>query len=257
NVPLTDLHEAGNIDVSSCTVATLAPGANTVCGAKEHLFTAQDVQQRGYTPKITVTATAADQPFTARGTGEKIALPPPFKLPAAPSAATGPVAGCTKAVQPTGITANSEESLAHYGAEDTPATNAIDGDPSTFWSSGWSYGTEEFPNSVILDLVSPQRVCALNYLPRQGNTNGNIGDYRIYVSNRPDAFGKPVVGGTFVTGSSSQTAFLRRPATGRYVKLEMYSDVGSANTQTSTAAELSLAIVPSGRPRHPVGGPWR
>ncbi|GGP87727.1 family 20 glycosylhydrolase [Streptosporangium pseudovulgare] len=243
NVPLTSLTTTGNIDLSGCASSRLAPGDDIVCRSRTHTFTQNDVDARAYTPSVTVNATADGRPFTASDTGGTLALPAPFQLPPAPAPAPGPVDGCGTPARPVGVKANSEESFAHYGAEDTPATNVIDGNSGTFWSSGWSYGTREFPNAIVLDLGASAKVCALNYLPRQSNTNGNIGDYRVYVSDAPDDFGEPVVGGAFVSGTAAQTVYLPKAKNGRYVKLAAYGDIGANNTQTTTAAELSVRVV--------------
>lgn len=145
----------------------------------------------------------------------------------------------SRSVLPVQATGNTEENK----QENTPASNAVDGDPGTFWSSNWSDGVFKFPNHLILDLGSEQSVYGLNYLPRQGNTNGNIGDYRIYVSNDPAAFGEPVVEGTFSKGTTYQTANLPAAVDGRYVKLEALSDVGDRGTQTTTVAELTVNVM--------------
>ncbi|GAB3797521.1 hypothetical protein GCM10028798_08890 [Humibacter antri] len=245
NVPLTGMSSTSNIEaLAGCITGTLSPGASMLCASKTHTFTQADVDARAFTSTVTLNATAGGAPFSITQAGETLPLPAPFALPAAPAASTSPTAGCAPTpIRPVAAIANTEESTANYGAENTPATNAIDGDPNTFWSSGWSVGTEDFPNWIIVDLGKATNVCALTYTPRQNNTNGNIGDWRAYVSNDPNDFGSPVAGGTFASGTATQTAFFASPATGRYLKLAAYNDIGAANTQTTTIAELSVRAV--------------
>lgn len=77
---------------------------------------------------------------------------------------------------------NSEEPL----AQDGRATNAIDGDPSTFWHTEWSRNEPVHPHLLTLGLSASYKLCALRYLPRQGDAdsaqNGRIAQYRIYLS---------------------------------------------------------------------------
>ncbi len=255
NVPLENLAATSNIDIAGCFSGTLAPGAQQFCRAKKHTFNAADVAAGNYTPSMTVTATAAGQPFTSSATGDTIELQAPFELPAAPAALTAVPAGCDPtAIKPVSAKASSEESLASYGSEDTPASSAIDGNNATFWSTGWSKGTMEFPNSLTVDLGASKTLCGVNYTARQNNTNGAIGDYRVYVSDDGSSWGSPVAGGKFTTGNAKQAAYFAAPATGRYVKLVSYNDIGAAKTETTTVAEFSVSannpdyVAPTGLP---------
>ncbi len=244
NVPLTGLAATSSIELGSCVTGTLAPGANLLCRAVKHTFTQADVDARGYTPTVTVTATAAGAPFTATANGDTVVLPEPFTLPAAPAGLAAAPGGCAPTpVRPVSAVANTEESTATNGKENTPASFAVDGNNATFWSSGWGVGTGEFPNWITADLGTSKTLCGLTYVARQNNSNGNIGDYRIYVSDDASSFGTPVAGGRFTTGNAAQSVHFAAPATGRYVKLVSYSDIGAAKTETTTVAELSLKAV--------------
>jgi len=250
NVTLRNLTADGNLDLAGCTAASLAPGASVLCRDKRHTFTQADVDAHGYTLTMSGTAaytdaTGATKTVTAMASNPQLALPMPYRLPDAPQAVDQPVANCAKTVLPVKAVANTEENIDFYGREDTAASKAVDGDPATFWSTGWSVGTGTFPNWITLDLGKPMPVCGLNYTPRQGNTNGNVGAYRIYVSNDPDQLGEPVAGGTFEGGNAAQVANLPGLAVGRYVRLVSYEDVGQRYTQTTTAAELSVNVAGS------------
>ncbi|WP_133162976.1 family 20 glycosylhydrolase [Arthrobacter glacialis] len=247
NVPLSNIAATSSIDIAGCFSGTLAPGAQQFCRAKKHTFDAADVAAGSYTPQMTLTATAAGAPFTSSATGATIALQAPFELPAAPAALTAVPAGCAPtAIKPVSAKASSEESLVTYGSEDTPASNAIDGNNATFFSTGWSKGTMEFPNSLSVDLGENLTLCGVNYTARQNNTNGAIGDYRVYVSDDGVNWGSPVAGGKFVTGNNKQSAYFAAAATGRYVKLVSYNDIGAAGTETTTVAEFSVSAMNPG-----------
>lgn len=65
----------------------------------------------------------------------------------------------------------------------------IDGDNSTYWHSRWAGGegddSRSLPQFFQIDLGSEQEFNALGYMPRPGNYNGTILDYKLYVSNTP------------------------------------------------------------------------
>ncbi|MFC6704560.1 beta-N-acetylglucosaminidase domain-containing protein [Flexivirga alba] len=137
--------------------------------------------------------------------------------------------------RPVAATADSEES----GAEQDPVTNAIDGDPATFWHTDWSVApVPSTPHWIATDLGASRSVCGVRYLPRQdGNPNGRIGKYEVYTSTDGKSWGDPVASGTFAnTASEKWIPFSEKAA--RYVKLVAVTEV-SGNPWTS-AAEVSV-----------------
>ena len=247
NVPLENIAATSTIDIAGCFSGTLAPGAQQFCRAKKYTFSAADVAAGSYTPAMTLAATAAGQPFTASAEGVAVELPAPFELPAAPAATALLPGGCDPtAFKPVSAVASSAETLAGFGNEDTPASNAIDGNISTFWSTGWSKGTTEFPNWLSVDLGESKTLCGINYTARQNNTNGAVGDYRVFVSDDGESWGSAVAGGKFVTGNAKQSAYFDAAVTGRYVKFVAYNDIGAAKTETTTVAEFSVNIADAG-----------
>ncbi|MFF4829913.1 family 20 glycosylhydrolase [Streptomyces sp. NPDC001312] len=73
---------------------------------------------------------------------------------------------------------DSQETVGENGA----ATNAIDGDPNTFWHTQWYSAAPGFPHHITLDLGKTYDVTGLQYTQRQNARNGRIQDYRIAVS---------------------------------------------------------------------------
>jgi beta-galactosidase len=65
--------------------------------------------------------------------------------------------------------------------EDGAASNAIDGQTSSFWHTEWHGGKPGFPHYLVIDLGSAQTVSALRYTPRQGaGVTGRIKEFRLY-----------------------------------------------------------------------------
>jgi WD40 repeat protein len=79
-------------------------------------------------------------------------------------------------------------------AQDTPATLAFDGDPRTFWCTRWRTRViPPHPHEIVIDLGQAYRLTGFSVLPRgDGNPNGTIKDYELYVGNDPKDFGLPV-----------------------------------------------------------------
>jgi hypothetical protein len=127
-------------------------------------------------------------------------------------------------------------------AAEYPASNAIDGDPATFWHTRWQPAPDPLPHSLILDLGKDMTVMGLAYLPRQDSSAGRIKQYRFYVAESPEAMGPPVAEGEFPDGNALQTVMFATPARGRYVKLEALSEV---NGQAVTSvADIDLMLQP-------------
>lgn len=129
---------------------------------------------------------------------------------------------------------DSQETVGENGV----ATNAIDGNPATTWDSQWSGTVAALPHEVQIDLGSSHTLSTLYYLPRQdGNTNGDVGKYEVYLSADGVTWGSPVAIGTFVKSASEQAVSF--PATaGRYLRFRALSEVNGQ--QFTTVAELGV-----------------
>ena len=61
-----------------------------------------------------------------------------------------------------------------------PASDAIDGNNSTFWHSEYSPVLTQLPHTLTIDMKSAYDIGSITYLPRQdGNNNGHIGEHVI------------------------------------------------------------------------------
>ncbi len=68
-------------------------------------------------------------------------------------------------------------------AEDGVAENAIDGQTANYWHTEWKNAQPDYPHYLILNLGKSQTISGFRYVPRQGNENGRIKDYRILIGN--------------------------------------------------------------------------
>ncbi|NEO32815.1 MAG: PKD domain-containing protein [Symploca sp. SIO3C6] len=144
------------------------------------------------------------------------------------------IAICPKSSRkPSAATADSQETVGENGR----ASNAIDGDLSTFWHTQWYNQTDPLPHHIDLDLGSPLTISGLTYLPRQdGSENGHIKDYEIYVSNDGTNWEKKIEG-TWTYSTDKKTVNFE-PATATHVRLQALSEV---NDQPFTsAAEIEV-----------------
>jgi hypothetical protein len=132
------------------------------------------------------------------------------------------------------VKADSEETTAENGS----GTNAVDGDPNTFWHTQWQDASPECPHEIVLELVPPSTIKGFTYLPRQdGNDNGTIKDYEFYVSDDGKEFGQPVKKGAFEAGSEKKTVTFD-PVKCRFVKLKALSEINGA--AWTSAAEITV-----------------
>lgn len=117
-----------------------------------------------------------------------------------------------------------------------PPENAIDGDINTFWHSEYS-PPHPLPQSITLNLQQVKQVSELTYQPRfDGNLNGTIRTYNVYVSTDGQSFTK-VASGTWDADARLKTATFT-PVEARYVRLEATSASGGS---FCSAAEVAAS----------------
>jgi alpha-glucosidase len=149
------------------------------------------------------------------------------------------------------VSADSQETAMENGA----AVNAIDGNPDTIWHSKWSSPAAPLPHDLVVDMGATYPVDGIDYLPRQTGTNGNIGQYEIYVSTSTSSWGNPVATGTFAdTQAEKHVPFT--PKNGRYLRLRALTEAGNNGPWTSAAEIGATAFVgnPTGTLVHEASG---
>ena len=115
-----------------------------------------------------------------------------------------------------------------------PPEQAVDGDINTFWHSEWS-PPHPLPQSLTVNLGQVRSVHNLHYQPRfDGNLNGTITGYKVYVSMNGTTFTQ-VTSGTWSADARQKTATFTAVAA-RYVRLEAVASVGGS---LASAAEIS------------------
>ncbi len=118
-------------------------------------------------------------------------------------------------------------------SESAPASNVLDGLPSTFWHTQYSTPAATREQMwITLDLGQVRMVDGLRYLPRQGNSNGMITGYEIYVSLDNSDWTLAASGSWGSDSAWKKASFAGQPA--RYVKLKATASAG----EFATAAEL-------------------
>ncbi|MCH5179055.1 MAG: discoidin domain-containing protein, partial [Prevotellaceae bacterium] len=132
------------------------------------------------------------------------------------------------------IFASSEENK----AEDTPAANLVDGNPSTFWHTMYSVTMANFPHWVDFDCLQQCTLTGFSYLPRQDSPNGNIKDYEIFVSQDGTNWGEPIYKGSFANNRNIKKVMFTKPVQARYLRFRALSN--QAGDDYATGAEFSI-----------------
>ena len=124
----------------------------------------------------------------------------------------------------------------HGGNE---ARLAFDGNTSTFWHTEYQGSEPTCPHTLIVDMLKPYWVTAFTYLSRQdGNQNGMVKAYEVYLSTDGETWGSPVASGEFKNTTALQIAPLKTATVGRYLKFVAKSEInGRAWT---SAAEIGI-----------------
>ena len=129
----------------------------------------------------------------------------------------------------------------HPGLE---AVKAMDGNPGTFWLSIWRGAVTPLPHELVVDLGEPRTITGFTYLPRPSGNYGNIKDYEVYLSDKPEAKkplakGTPVAKGTFENEVGESVVKFKAPVKGRYFRLRALSNVTGEATWAGIG-ELTL-----------------
>ena len=116
---------------------------------------------------------------------------------------------------------------------------AFDNNTGTFWHTAWGASEPPCPHTIIVDMVNTYNVTAFTYLTRQdGNQNGMVKAYEVYLSLDGQTWGTAVATGEFKNTTALQTAKLSKPTAGRYLKFVAKSEI-NGNAWTS-AAEIGI-----------------
>ena len=116
---------------------------------------------------------------------------------------------------------------------------AFDNNNSTFWHTAWGTNEPRCPHTIVVDMAKTYKVTAFTYLSRQdGNQNGMVKDYEVYLSEDGQTWGSAVAKGQFKNTTALQKATLANPTEARYLKFVANSEI-NGNAWTS-AAEIGI-----------------
>ena len=116
---------------------------------------------------------------------------------------------------------------------------AIDGNNATYWHTAWGANEPRHPHQIVIDMQKTYMVTAITYLARQdGNTNGMVKAYEVYLSTDGKTWGTAAVSGDFQNTTALQTAKLKSAKAARYIKFVAKSEI-NGNAWTS-AAEIGI-----------------
>jgi hypothetical protein len=100
------------------------------------------------------------------------------------------------------------------------AARILDGDVNTIWHTAWGDKAPGFPHEVVIGFDQSLRLQGVRLTPRQdGNKNGWIKDYAVYMSEDDRAWGAPVAEGTFAANAKPKEVKFGAPSAGRFLKL--------------------------------------
>lgn len=134
-----------------------------------------------------------------------------------------------------------------------PASNAVDGNESTYWHSNWGTNSDDNPNDLTnkpekryiqLELEEATELIALRYKPRPTVANGIVTKYRVEVSTDGNTF-VPVSEGDWAHDTAWKIAMFDRPVTAKYVRLygvETRGAGGDTPNKFMSAAEIRVVM---------------
>ncbi|KAI2635520.1 hypothetical protein GGS21DRAFT_539100 [Xylaria nigripes] len=141
----------------------------------------------------------------------------------------------TTAIPRTGWTATADSFQPGY-----EPSKAIDGNSSNIWHTAFYPNTAPLPHHFQVDMKKRYIINGISYQPRQDlNSNGNIGQHTITVSNDGATWSSPVQFGTWVNDKTIKSTFFSN-TTARYVRITAQTEAQGTNRQWSSIDELNI-----------------
>lgn len=124
----------------------------------------------------------------------------------------------------------------HGGNE---GSKVLDNNNGTFWHTEYSGSEPRPPHEIVIDMGKTYKVSELIYTARtDGNSNGMIKEYEVYVSQSSKVWGSPVATGSFRNTTSPQTAAFGKVVEGRYLRLIARSEING--NAWASASEITI-----------------
>lgn len=140
----------------------------------------------------------------------------------------------------TGLAPIGWKAVADIEETSQPAANAIDGDPSTIWSTPTN-AASALPHSITIDMGASHQIGGVTYLPRQdGNMIGVIETFRFETSPDGRAWTTNVASGRFgnIRNNPTLQEVTFASATARFFRFTALQEVNS--NACASAAEISV-----------------
>ncbi len=124
-----------------------------------------------------------------------------------------------------------------------PASNVIDGDPSTMWHTAWGDGAKPWPHQVTVRFDRPVSLAGLRLVARQDNNlNGWIREYAVLAGDELEKWGAPVATGVLASGAAENEIRFSAPVTCRFLRFVAKS--GFDKQPFASLSELEFLTAP-------------
>jgi len=121
------------------------------------------------------------------------------------------------------------------------AANVLDGNPATIWHTAWKAEVSDYPHSLQVQLATPLELKGFTLLPRQdGNRNGLVAEYEIYVSDDAQKRGEFVAKGAFSADGMLKRIELDQPVAGQFITI--IATKGFGGDKSASLAEFDLIV---------------
>jgi len=122
------------------------------------------------------------------------------------------------------------------------AANLLESDSTQIWHSQWKEPKAAYPHELVIELGRPVLIRGIKVLPRQdGNQNGLIRRYEVYLSDDGRQWGRPVAKGEFPRDADWKIVDWDRPVRARFVRLVALVPWNNQPYASLARFELSLA----------------
>lgn len=117
--------------------------------------------------------------------------------------------------------------------------NVLDGDPRTLWHTPWDQPAPGFPHEITIALARPVALESVTVVPRQdGNRNGWIKDYELFLSLDWRKWDAPVSAGSWPAGPEPKRVDLGGAVHAQFIRLVAKS--GHAAGPWASVAEIEI-----------------
>lgn len=162
--------------------------------------------------------------------------------PKGPGIAPPPVAGLIPQSQLSIFSISSEE--LDGPIENAPGTNMFDQNIFTHWHSEYTPTVITYPHEFVVNLGASYQVQEVRTVSRQGNTNGVVGDFEIYVGTDGITWGSPDATNTGEDTSAELVTTIPGSPTGQFVRLVALNSVHGADF--AAFGEFNVVGIPTG-----------